>query len=88
MNETTVTTVKAAIAAAVERICRKLCGPGMILSTNGRMPEVLLVPDMKPFAGNATPELAQRIANRLYTSLGGPHFFQYIARQDICQIPL
>ena len=41
-----------------------------ILSTNGRMPEVLLVPDMKLFAGNATPELAQRIANRLYTSLG------------------
>ena len=36
-----------------------------ILSTNGRMPEVLLVPDMKLFAGNATPELAQRIANRL-----------------------
>jgi ribose-phosphate pyrophosphokinase len=34
------------------------------------MPEVLLVPDMKLFAGNATPELAQRIANRLYTSLG------------------
>ena len=34
-----------------------------ILSTNGRMPEVLLVPDMKLFAGNATPELAQRIAN-------------------------
>ncbi|STI18229.1 ribose-phosphate pyrophosphokinase [Escherichia coli] len=33
-----------------------------ILSTNGRMPEVLLVPDMKLFAGNATPELAQRIA--------------------------
>src|SRR5471032_2563136 len=25
---------------------------------------------MKLFAGNATPELAQRIANRLYTSLG------------------
>jgi ribose-phosphate pyrophosphokinase len=34
-------------------------------STTGRMPEVLLVPDMKLFAGNATPELAQRIANRL-----------------------
>ncbi|MDU4423412.1 MAG: hypothetical protein E7I51_15810, partial [Raoultella sp.] len=31
-------------------------------STTGRMPEVLLVPDMKLFAGNATPELAQRIA--------------------------
>lgn len=29
-----------------------------------------LVPDMKLFAGNAIPELAQRIANRLYTSLG------------------
>jgi len=28
------------------------------------------VPDMKLFAGNATPELAKRIANRLYTSLG------------------
>ena len=25
---------------------------------------------MKLFAGNATPELAQRVANRLYTSLG------------------
>ncbi|MDU0857630.1 MAG: hypothetical protein E7H74_06775, partial [Escherichia coli] len=25
------------------------------------------MPDMKLFAGNATPELAQRIANRLYT---------------------
>lgn len=37
---------------------------------SGRKPEVLLVPDMKLFAGNATPELAQRIANRLYTSLG------------------
>lgn len=28
------------------------------------------MPDMKLFAGNATPELAKRIANRLYTSLG------------------
>jgi len=28
------------------------------------------VPDMKIFTGNATPELAQRIANRLYTKLG------------------
>ncbi len=28
------------------------------------------MPDMKLFAGNATPVLAQRIANRLYTSLG------------------
>ena len=28
------------------------------------------MPDMKLFAGNATPELAQRVANRLYTSLG------------------
>jgi ribose-phosphate pyrophosphokinase len=28
------------------------------------------VPDMKLFAGNATPELAQRIADRLYISLG------------------
>lgn len=28
------------------------------------------MPDMKLFTGNATPELAQRIANRLYTSLG------------------
>jgi len=33
------------------------------LSTNGRMPEVLLVPDMKLFAGNATPELAQRFSD-------------------------
>ncbi|WP_138976628.1 ribose-phosphate pyrophosphokinase [Photobacterium damselae] len=28
------------------------------------------MPDMKLFAGNATPELAQRIADRLYISLG------------------
>ncbi|WP_417347312.1 ribose-phosphate pyrophosphokinase [Ferrimonas sp.] len=28
------------------------------------------MPDIKLFAGNATPELAQRIANRLYCSLG------------------
>ncbi|RKF13660.1 ribose-phosphate pyrophosphokinase [Alginatibacterium sediminis] len=28
------------------------------------------MPDMKLFAGNATPELAQRIADRLYTNLG------------------
>lgn len=28
------------------------------------------VPDMKLFAGNATPELAQKIADRLYISLG------------------
>ncbi|EPH6926022.1 ribose-phosphate diphosphokinase [Providencia stuartii] len=28
------------------------------------------MPDMKLFAGNATPELAQRVANRLYTNLG------------------
>ncbi len=33
-------------------------------------PEVSTVPDMKLFAGNATPELAQRIADRLYISLG------------------
>nr|WP_037330340.1 ribose-phosphate pyrophosphokinase [Salinivibrio sp. EAGSL] len=33
-------------------------------------PEVSTVPDMKLFAGNATPVLAQRIANRLYMSLG------------------
>lgn len=32
--------------------------------------EVITVPDMKLFAGNATPELAQRIADRLYISLG------------------
>lgn len=30
------------------------------------------VPDMKLFAGNATPELAQRIANRLYTYSATP----------------
>lgn len=40
------------------------------ISLSGRKPEVFLVPDMKLFAGNATPELAQRVANRLYTSLG------------------
>lgn len=28
------------------------------------------MPDMKLFAGNATPELAKNVANRLYTSLG------------------
>ncbi|WDE06890.1 ribose-phosphate pyrophosphokinase [Thalassomonas viridans] len=28
------------------------------------------MPDMKIFAGNATPELAERVANRLYMSLG------------------
>ena len=28
------------------------------------------VPDMKIFAGNATPELAKKIANRLYMPLG------------------
>lgn len=28
------------------------------------------MPDMKLFAGNATPELAQRVADRLYTKLG------------------
>jgi ribose-phosphate pyrophosphokinase len=32
--------------------------------------EVSTVPDMKLFAGNAIPELAQRIADRLYISLG------------------
>jgi len=30
----------------------------------------LTVPDMKIFAGNATPELAQKIADRLYIALG------------------
>lgn len=35
-----------------------------------RKPEVIFVPDMKLFAGNATPKLAQSIANCLYTSLG------------------
>ncbi len=34
------------------------------------LPEVFLVPDMKLFAGNAVPELATRVANRLYTNLG------------------
>ena len=28
------------------------------------------MPDMKLFAGNATPELAQKIADRLFTKLG------------------
>jgi ribose-phosphate pyrophosphokinase len=32
--------------------------------------EDLIVPDMKIFAGNAVPELAQRVADRLYTKLG------------------
>lgn len=35
-----------------------------------KVSEELLVPDMKIFAGNATPELAQKIANRLYITLG------------------
>lgn len=40
------------------------------LLKTGRNPEVSTVPDMKLFAGNAIPELAQRIADRLYISLG------------------
>jgi ribose-phosphate pyrophosphokinase len=32
--------------------------------------EELIVPDMKIFAGNATPELALKVANRLYIGLG------------------
>ena len=32
--------------------------------------EELTVPDMKIFAGNATPELAKKIADRLYIGLG------------------
>lgn len=35
-----------------------------------KVSEELLVPDMKIFAGNATPELAKQIANRLYITLG------------------
>lgn len=35
-----------------------------------RVAEVIFVPYMKLFTGNATPELAQHIADRLYTSLG------------------
>ena len=35
-----------------------------------KVSEELLVPDMKIFAGNATPELAKKIANRLYITLG------------------
>lgn len=31
------------------------------------------MPDMKLFAGNATPDLARKVANRLYTSLGDAH---------------
>jgi len=34
------------------------------------MKEVLKVPNMKLFAGNATPDLAQRIADRLFIKLG------------------
>ena len=34
------------------------------------MKEVLKVPNMKLFAGNATPELAQKIADRLFIKLG------------------
>jgi ribose-phosphate pyrophosphokinase len=35
-----------------------------------KVSEELIVPDMKIFAGNATPELAQKIADRLYIALG------------------
>ena len=35
-----------------------------------KISEELTVPDMKIFAGNATPELAKQIANRLYITLG------------------
>jgi len=35
-----------------------------------KVSEELIVPDMKIFAGNATPELAKKIADRLYISLG------------------
>lgn len=35
-----------------------------------KVSEELTVPDMKIFAGNATPELAKQIANRLYITLG------------------
>ncbi len=35
-----------------------------------KVSEELIVPDMKIFAGNATPELAKKIAERLYISLG------------------
>ncbi|GAA5186088.1 ribose-phosphate diphosphokinase [Ferrimonas gelatinilytica] len=34
------------------------------------MPEVYLVPDIKLFTGNANPELAKLIAQRLYSTLG------------------
>ncbi len=35
-----------------------------------KVSEELTVPDMKIFAGNATPELAKKIADRLYISIG------------------
>ncbi|GLX81179.1 ribose-phosphate pyrophosphokinase [Thalassotalea eurytherma] len=35
-----------------------------------KVSEELTVPDMKIFAGNATPELAKKIADRLYMNLG------------------
>ncbi len=37
---------------------------------NVKVSEELTVPDMKIFAGNATPELAKKIADRLYIQLG------------------
>lgn len=40
------------------------------MKQNNQMRRGLIVPDMKLFAGNATPELARKVANRLYTSLG------------------
>ena len=49
-----------------------LCGltPRKVSNYNLDATEVPTVPDMKLFAGNAIPELAQRIADRLYISLG------------------
>ena len=45
----------------------------LLLTKLNRMTEVLTVPNMKLFAGNATPELAKKIASRLFIKLGSAH---------------
>ena len=41
-----------------------------VVSLMSKVSEEINVPDMKIFAGNATPELAKKIAERLYLTLG------------------
>ena len=42
-----------------------------------KVSEELTVPDMKIFAGNATPELAKQIANRLYITFRRSQHWQF-----------